>query len=157
MLSIIAALDKHGVIGKDGRLPWHISDDLKRFRALTDTHTVILGRRSYLEIGKPLPNRQTIVLSRNEAFTAPGCTVAHSLAEAIAQAASGEIFIAGGASVYAEALPLCDRMYLTVIDAAFAGDTFFPSFDEKDFTLTAQADGTGNIPHRFLTYERNRH
>lgn len=156
MISLIAAFDKNRVIGKNGRLPWHISDDLKRFRMLTEGHTVIMGRRSYEEIGKPLPRRQTVVLTRDVDFTAAGCTVAHSLSEAISLAEHENIFIAGGASVYAEAMALCERLYLTVIDAAFDGDVYFPALREADFRLTEQICGTGAIPHRFLTYERIR-
>lgn len=157
MISLIAAIAENRVIGKDGRLPWHIPDDLKHFRTLTEGNSVIMGRRSYAEIGKPLPRRQTIILTRDGDFTAAGCTVAHSLGEAISFAEHDEIFIAGGASVYAEAMALCDRLYLTAIDAAFDGDTFFPTFNETDFRLTEERIGTGNIPHRFLTYDRIRH
>ena len=157
MTALIAAFADNRVMGKNGRLPWHIPEDLKRFRSLTEGHTVIMGRRSFEEIGRALANRQTIVLSRNPAFTAEGCTVARSLTEAISRADRTEIFIAGGASVYAEALPLCDRLYITRIDARFDGDTFFPDFDETAFSLTEETAVSGEIPCRFLTYDRIRH
>lgn len=156
MLSLIAAYAKGRVIGKDGRIPWRIPGEQKRFRELTLGHTVIMGRRTFAEIGKPLPGRRTIVLSRDPAFQPAGCEAASSLANAIEMAGDTKIFIAGGAGVYAEALPLCRYLYVTEIDADIPGDTFFPAFDESAFEKTVESAVAGPIPYRYVTYVRKR-
>lgn len=129
ILSAIVAVAENGVIGKDNALPWHLPADLKYFRSVTSGHHIILGRKNYQSIGKPLPNRVNIVLSRDPAFEAPGCLCAASLEDAVALArAAGETecFIIGGAELYRQALPFCDKLYLTRVRAAFDGDVFMP-------------------------------
>lgn len=132
-VALIAALDRNNLIGTETGLPWRLPRDLKRFRTLTWGKPVILGRKTLELIGGPLPGRHNIVLTHSLAYRAPGCQVVHSLAEALTvarqlAAADGgdEIMIAGGAEVYRQALPLCDRIYLTVVDNTFAGTTYFP-------------------------------
>lgn len=156
MIALIAACDRHRLIGDHGRIPWRIPGEQARFQKLTTGHVVIMGRQTYAEIGRPLPRRQTIVLSRNQTFRAPGCRIAASLAEALRLGAafSDQLFIAGGAAVYAEALPLADVLYLTEIDAAYVGDTYFPAFDPALFTKTLDAHISGDPSYDYYTYLR---
>lgn len=130
-ISLIAAVDQNGVIGKDGVVPWHLPDDLRFFRRVTMGKPVIMGRRTYDSIGKPLSGRHNIILTRNPGYVAPGCTVARSIPAALAAAgAAPEIMIAGGAELYAALLPTADRLYLTLVETRVEdGDTFFPAFD----------------------------
>ena len=150
MLSIIAAHDLERCIGKGGRLPWHIPGEQLRFKALTMGHEVIIGRRSFEEIGHPLPGRRCIVLTRQKNYDAPGCLVAHTLKQALSLARGSEVFVAGGAEVYAQALPLADRLYLTEIQASFGGDTFFPHFDESQYYKYIDAEVRAIVPYTYI-------
>lgn len=128
-VSLIVAAARNDVIGRDGTLPWHLPDDLKRFRALTTGHHVIMGRATHESIGRPLPGRTNVVLTRSPSYTAEGCTVVHALGEALSAArAAGEeeAFVIGGARVYEAALPRADRVYLTRVDAEVRGDVRLP-------------------------------
>lgn len=154
MLAIIAAYDQNRVIGRDGRMAWHIPGEQRRFRELTTGAAVVMGRRTWQEIGRALPNRLNIVLSGNPDFSAPGCLVAHSLEEAIALAGELDVYVSGGAAVYAQALPLAQRLYLTEIDAAYPGDTFFPAFDESLFTRHLDERHEGPVSYSHYTYVR---
>lgn len=130
----IVAVSQNGVIGKDGILPWHLSDDLKRFKATTSGHSVIMGRKAYMEIGKPLPDRVNYVLSRDPNFKADGCIVCNSLGSAFEQAEkSGETmcFVIGGATVYKEAMPFLDELYITAVKADVDGNAMMPSYKER--------------------------
>lgn len=129
-VSLIAAVARNGVIGCQGDLPWHIPEDLKRFRALTMGHAVIMGRRTWESIGRPLPGRRMIVVSRQPGLTVPGAEVAASLPEALAFAEGDEdLFVIGGGEIYAQAMALADRLMLTEVDISPAGDAFFPAVD----------------------------
>lgn len=159
MISIIVAIARNGVIGSGNNLIWHISEDLRRFKAITTGHPVVMGRKTYESIGRPLPNRTNVVITRQSDFKAEGCVVVHSLQEAIQQFAEDEeVFIIGGGSIYAEALPLTKRIYLTEVDADYEGDTYFPQWDRSSWQLIAQehfARGEKFAqPFAFLTYER---
>lgn len=141
-LALIAAVAENGVIGKDNGLPWRLSTDLKRFKAVTWGKPVIMGRRTFLSIGRPLPGRTTIVVTRNPAFSADGVLIAHDLDEALekAEAAAGqmrasEIMVAGGAELYAQTLDLADRLYLTTVHAQPEGNARFPAFDETEWRV----------------------
>jgi dihydrofolate reductase len=126
-LSLIVAMARNRVIGQQGRLPWHLSADLKRFKTLTMGHHIIMGRNTWESIGRPLPGRVSVVVTRNEAYAAAGATVVHSLGEALALTRDdSEAFVIGGGEMYREALPLADRIYLTELDAQYPGDAFFP-------------------------------
>jgi dihydrofolate reductase len=126
-LSLIVAMARNRVIGRDGKLPWHLSADLKRFRALTMGHHIIMGRKTWESIGRPLPGRTSIVVTRNPSYVAAGATAVSSLAAALAAAREDtEVFVIGGAEVYRDALPLADRIYLTQLQADYAGDVYFP-------------------------------
>ena len=154
MLAIIAAIDKNRGIGKNGRMAWHIPGEQRRFRELTTGAAVIMGRRTWEEIGRPLPNRRNIVLSRDPGFSAPGCLTARSLEEAISLAGELDAYISGGASVYARALPLAQRLYLTEIDAAYPADAFFPAFDESLFVRYLDEHISCPVPYSYYTYIR---
>lgn len=138
MISIIVATAEGGVIGKDGGLPWHLPADLAHFKKITTGHPIIMGRKTHESIGRPLPGRTNIVISRSPSYRAEGCSTATSLDEAIKIAASSEggqeSFIIGGASVYEEALTLADKIYLTRVDARIDGDRFF-NFDHSGWKL----------------------
>lgn len=154
MLALIAAYAHHRVIGKDGRIPWDIPEEKHRFRDLTMGHPIIMGRRTYEEIGRPLPGRETIVVSRTKCFDAPHCVTVPSLGEALRQAAGQDAFVCGGAQLYAEALPLADVLYLTEIHGDFAGDAFFPAWRAADFEETAREDVPGEVPYTCYTLRR---
>lgn len=155
IVSLIAAMARNRVIGRDNGLPWHIPADLRRFRDLTLGHPLIMGRKTYEGIGTPLPGRQTIVVTRQEGYAAPGCVVAHSLEGALAAAGSAaEVFICGGGGLYAEALPLAERIYLTVVALEVAGDTFFPELPVDTFVETGREEVAGEPACTFLTLER---
>ena len=154
MLALIVAYDKNRVIGKDGKIPWKIEGEQQRFRDLTLGNVVIMGRRTYEEIGRPLPGRTTIVISKTAEFRGENCYTAHSLAEAIKLAGNKDIFISGGAALYAEALPLCEKLYITEIDAEFEGDTYFPCFDKSLYKKEIAAVVSGEIPYTYITYTK---
>lgn len=137
MLSIIVAVAQNGVIGDKNSLLWHISEDLKYFKSLTSGHPVLMGRKTYESIGRPLPNRTNVVISRQE-IEIPGCRVVHSFEEAIGLfPADEELFVIGGAQIYAEALPHAGRLYLTRIFHDYEGDTRFPSWSEDEWRLVS--------------------
>ncbi|MBX3251460.1 MAG: dihydrofolate reductase [Myxococcales bacterium] len=157
-LALIAAIGRGGVIGaSDGHLglPWHIPEDLRRFRALTSGHAIIMGRRTHELIGRPLPKRRNVVLTRSLARL-EGCEVARDLDDALRLVADDPMpFVIGGASVYAEALPRCTRLFLTEIDREVVGDAFFPAFSREDLREVARE--AGESPGvTFVTYERAR-
>lgn len=134
-MSIIAAVAQNGVIGDRNALLWHISEDMKHFKALTTGHPVVMGRKTWESLGRPLPNRVNVVITR-QAIEIPGCRVVHSLDEAVALFATDEeIFIIGGAQIYAEALPRAGRFYLTRVFHDYEGDTRFPAWDESEWQL----------------------
>lgn len=160
-LSLIAAVARNRVIGRDGQLPWRLPADLKRFKELTTGHPVIMGSRTWDEIKKPLPGRLNLVLSRNPAFPAPGGEVVPTLEAALERArATGtdEAFVVGGAHVYALAFPRVDRLYLTTIDFEPEGDTRFPELDLSPFRLVSEerfaSDPAAPAPYAFLVYDR---
>ena len=130
MLSLIVAAGERNEIGKDGRMPWHLPADLKHFQEITLGKPIIMGRRTHESIGKALPGRRNIVVTRNIDYTAEGCDVAHSLQEALVLAGdSGEVMVIGGAALYRDALPLAQRIYLTRVAGKFDADTFFPAIE----------------------------
>ena len=136
MISIVVAMGRNNVIGRDGDLPWRISDDLKWFRKVTLGKPIIMGRKTFDSIGKPLPGRRNIVISRNAAFHACGIEVSASIEDALALASSGgedEVCIIGGAAIYRETLEFARRIYLTLVDAAPDGDAYFPTLDWSDW------------------------
>jgi len=156
-LSLVAAIARNRVIGIGGRLPWHLPEDLRRFKRLTLGAPVIMGRRTHESIGRPLPGRRNIVVTRQAAARWAGCTVVPSLPAALALAAdASEAFVIGGAELYAEALPHASRLYLTLIDATYDGDTWFPAFEAVAWREVSREPGTAEsgLPYSFVTYER---
>lgn len=155
-VTVIAAVARNGVIGRDGGLPWHIPDDLKRFKALTMGHAIVMGRRTHESIGRLLPGRRTIIVSRRAGYDVPGATVVDSLEAALAAAGGGELFIVGGGEIYAAALPLADRMQLTEVDLAPDGDAHFPAIERAAWRETARTGHTtaDGVRFAFVDYER---
>jgi dihydrofolate reductase len=131
MLSLIVAVSKNHVIGYENKMPWHLPAELAYFQRITTGHPIIMGRKTFQSIGRPLPNRRNIVVSRNMTFTAEGIEVSASLEDALALCEADNPFVIGGATLYVEALGAADRLYLTEIDADLKGDTFFPSIDDS--------------------------
>jgi dihydrofolate reductase len=157
--SLIAAVARNRVIGDRGKLPWHLPGDMARFRRLTLGHAVLMGRATFASLGKPLPGRRNIVLSRDTALQLPGCEVVHSVQEAAEAAGDAESFIIGGATLYQEFLPISLRMYLTMIEADVPGDTLFPRVDWNQWRIIAETPGgagTAALPYNFIDYERLR-
>jgi dihydrofolate reductase len=159
ILSLIAVLGENRVIGNHGKLPWHISSDLKRFKKLTTGHTIIMGRTTWESIGSPLPNRRNIVLSGKKDFQAAGCEIASSLEDAIFLTnGSDETFIIGGGQIYASSIARADRMYLTLVHDAPEGDTFFPIFKNHDWKIISseEVEKSEAEPYHytFTIYER---
>jgi dihydrofolate reductase len=161
LISIIAAVAENGVIGKDNALPWRLSSDLKRFKALTMGKPIIMGRKTYESIGKPLPGRTNIVVTRNRAFTAEGCMVVDSLEAAIDAAnetGADEAVVIGGSAIYQAALPLAQRLYLTEVAAACEGDTFFPDWVRSEWVEISREDSAvddrNSYPYCFRILER---
>jgi dihydrofolate reductase len=157
-INIIVAIGKgNRAIGKDNTLLWRISDDLKRFKTLTVGHPIIMGRKTFESIGKALPNRTNIIISRNKDLTIEGVTICHSLEEAIKKAAEvdSEIFIIGGAEIYKQALPQTNRLYLTIIDEEKEGDAFFPDYSEftKIISTENKTTDTG-LQYQWLVLEK---
>ena len=135
-LSMIWAMSKNRTIGRDNDLPWHLPEDLKHFKRTTMGKPVIMGRKTWDSIGKPLPGRSNIVITRNEDFAAEGVSVVHTFEAAISLqecVETDEVVVIGGVAIYALAFPLADRLYLTRVHAQVKGDTFFPEFDENDW------------------------
>jgi dihydrofolate reductase len=147
----IAAMSLNRVIGAGNKIPWHLPEDFKWFKQMTTGHIIVMGRKTFESIGKPLPNRTTMVLSRS-AFSHPGVRTIHDLRELPALAGDHEVFICGGAQVYAQALPRCSDLYLTLVKREAEGDTFFPPFEDR-FELAEELRDTAEF--KILHY-RNR-
>ena len=158
-LSIIVAMAKNRTIGVNNTLPWRCPEDLKHFKALTMGHHMIMGRKTFDSIGKPLPGRTTVVVTRDTKLKIEGCLVAHSLPDAIkACAHDDQIFIVGGADIYAQSLPLADTLYITEIQQDVAGDAHFPEFDTSVWQETAREVRSQETPqplhYHFVTYRK---
>ncbi len=160
MVSMVVAIAENNAIGKDNQLLWYLPKDLKHFKTITSGHTVIMGRKTFDSVGKPLPNRRNIVITRNTDLTIDGVEVVNSLAQALELcAAADEVFIVGGAEIYKEAMAHTDRIYLTVVHEEFEADTFFPEIDRNLWKEIAseshQPDEKNNLSFTFSTLERH--
>lgn len=160
-ISIIAAMSENGVIGREGRLPWHLSADLKRFKRLTMGHTLVMGRKTWESIGRPLPGRRMVVISRQPGYRAEGVEVVSSLDAALdvaSAAGDDEAFVIGGGEIYRLALPYADRVYMTLVLANVEGDAHFPEVDwdhwQRLETESREADAENDHPHVFHVFER---
>lgn len=158
MISIVVATARNNVIGKRNALPWDLPNDLKHFREITSGHTIVMGRKTFESIGRPLPRRVNIVITRQANYKPEGVIVVGSLEEALAKAGDGEVFIIGGGEIFKEALPRVDRIYLTRVDADIEGDVFFPELDPAEWKEVSREEGVvdeaNKYPHAFLTLER---
>ncbi|HNI70079.1 MAG TPA: dihydrofolate reductase [Marmoricola sp.] len=130
---LVVAVADNGVIGHDGDIPWSIPEDLKHFREVTSGHTVLMGRNTFESIGRPLPNRKNVVLTRDQNWTAEGVTVVHDLPAALAEVTQGDAMVIGGAQIYAEALPLADQQIITEVHQSPRGDTHYPEYPNEDW------------------------
>jgi dihydrofolate reductase len=162
-LTLIVAKAKNNAIGKDNQLLWKLSADLKRFKNLTSGHYILMGRKTYESLGRPLPNRTHLIITRNPDFKAPeGHHTFHSVEDAFifcSKIGVEELFIIGGGQIYAETINLCDRLEITEVDAFPAGDTFFPAIDPVIWKETGRddypADEKNEYPFSFVTYEKS--
>lgn len=158
-LSIIVAMDRNRVIGKNDSLPWHISEDLKHFKKITMGKPIVMGRKTHESIGRPLPGRENIILTRDADYTAEGCTVLHSLEEIFEHCKDiEEVMITGGSEIYKSTLEQVSRLYLTEVHAEVEGDTFFPEFDRSQWEEVSRedhkADEKNEFDYSFLVLER---
>ncbi|GGE59152.1 dihydrofolate reductase [Priestia taiwanensis] len=157
MISLIWAMDENRLIGKDNDLPWRLPAELAYFKRTTMGQPIIMGRKTYESIGRPLPGRENIVVTRNSDFTAEGVTVVHSLHEALEQTKETEAFVIGGAQIYKEALPLASRLYVTHIHHAFEGDTYFPEIPKEWKVISSEKglnDEKNPYDYDFVVYEK---
>lgn len=150
-LAIVVAVARGGVMGRNGALPWHYPEDLRHFRAVTHGHAVIMGRKTYQSVGRPLPDRRNIVVTRDASFAAPGCEVVRSLEEAVVRAreTDSEPRVIGGAQIYAAALPLATLLYLTEVQRDVEGDLMFPAWDRAAWRETERRE-SGDLVFRTL-------
>lgn len=159
IISLIAAMDKNRVVGKDNQLPWHLSQDLKHFKAVTMGKPVIMGRKTFESIGRPLPGRRNVIVTRNGDFKVQEATVVHTLQQALA-AVKGEIevMIIGGGEIFRQAMPFAQKMYLTLIDHVFEGDAFFPEWSAEEWEIVKQekyrAEGSEPYSYQFIDLVR---
>lgn len=159
MITIIAAVAKSNALGKNNQLIWHLPADLKRFKQVTLGHHVIMGRKTYESLGKPLPNRTNIIITRNKDYQAEGCIVTHSLTEALAAAKEDpNPFILGGAEIYNQAMKIADKLDLTFVHHTFEADAFFPEINTDEWIETSRsdykADDKNKYDYSFVTYKR---
>lgn len=156
-ISMIAAISENLALGKDNKLLWHIPEDLKHFKEITSGHPVIMGEKTYLSIGKPLPDRLNIVLSKNKKLKIKNCVVTDSIEDAIYIASDDdkkEIFFIGGGSIYQQILDMADKLYLTIVEGSFEADTFFPEFKKK-FKLISKKDSSDkNYKYSFTVWKK---
>ncbi|MFD0619017.1 dihydrofolate reductase [Paenibacillus sp. GCM10027629] len=157
-LSFVWAMGQNRVIGVDNKLPWRLPSDMAYFRRVTMGKTVLMGRKTYESIGKPLPNRRNVILTRSADYEAPGCEVIHSFEEVARLAENEEIMVIGGAEIYKQLLPIADRLHVTEIGASFEGDAFFPVFPMEEWKVVERTKGVVDeksiYPHEFVVYER---
>ncbi|MCS2609125.1 dihydrofolate reductase [Halomonas dongshanensis] len=163
-VAMIVAMARNGVIGVEGRLPWYLPEDLKFFKRMTQAKPLVMGRKTFASIGKPLPNRLNIVITRDESFDAPGTRVCFDLESALALAdqhatieAAEEIMVMGGGEIYRQAMPVAQRLYVTEVDVDVEGDTTFPEIDKAQWQETQRVPGkpsAGQPDYDFVVYER---
>ncbi|TMN23696.1 dihydrofolate reductase [Lentibacillus cibarius] len=163
MISLLVAMDQNQVIGYQNDLPWYLPNDLKFFKQKTTGNTIFMGRKTFEAIGKPLPNRTNVVITRKQTGFPEGIEVVHDIDAVLEwnrRHSDAEIFVIGGADIFRQLLPHADRMYITRIDETFKGDTYFPSFNEEDWQLTSRKRGEQNdknpYTYYFLQYDRAR-
>ncbi|MCM3673158.1 MULTISPECIES: dihydrofolate reductase [Peribacillus] len=151
MISLIVAMDRNRVIGKNNKLPWHLPADLQYFKQVTMGHPIVMGRKTFESIGRVLPGRENVIVTRNQDFKAEGCVVLHDIAQIkkFADNHDEEVFVIGGAEIFKEILPVTDRLYITEIHEAFEGDTFFPVIDENEWDKISSNPGIIDEKNRY--------
>lgn len=159
MITLIAAIAKNNALGKDNKLIWHLSADLKRFKKRTTNHHIIMGRKTFESIGKPLPNRTSIIITRNKNYKQEGCLIAHSLNEALNKVKDDDSpFIIGGAQIYKQAMAIADRLEITFVHHNFEADVFFPKIDLNIWKEVSrenfEADSKNKFNYSFVSFER---
>jgi dihydrofolate reductase len=157
-ISFILAMDTRRAIGLNNQLPWRLPADLAYFKRVTINHTVLMGRKTYESMGKPLPNRTNVILTQNSDYIAEDCIIVHSVEEAVERFKDAEVFVIGGAEIFRLFMPYVDRMYITRIEQEFAADTFFPAFEADDWQLLSSEEGVTNeknpYVYSFLVYTK---
>jgi dihydrofolate reductase len=158
LISLIVAMAENRVIGNKGEIPWKIPGEQKMFRAITMGHTMVMGRKTYEAIGKALPGRTNIVVTRQADYQAPDCMVFNDLKSAIESCPSdeNELFVIGGGQIYADTIAMADRIYLTLVPKEVPGDTFFPEFSESEFQIIKSEFIDGVVPYHFYIYEKSK-
>lgn len=161
IVSMIFAMDRQRLIGKDNKLPWRLPADLAYFMRMTMGHCVVMGRKTFESLANPLSGRTNIIITRDRTYEAPeGCIVVHAVEEALEKVTGEEFFVIGGTEIYSLFLPLADRLYVTEIDEEFTGDAYFPEFDIAEWRTKSMKEGTVDdhnpYPHRFIVFERKR-
>lgn len=158
MISIVVAMDKNRVIGKNNQLPWHLPADLAYFKSVTMGHAMVMGRKTYEAIGRPLPGRKNIILTKNRHYEADGCIIIHSVQEVLETFADEPLDVIGGAQIISQFLPFTKKLYITKIEESFEGDVFFPKINEKEWNLVSKKQGVTDEKnpylYYFLVYER---
>lgn len=161
MISLLYAMDKNRLIGKNNELPWHLPQDLAYFKRVTMGHTIVMGRKTFDSIGKPLPGRENIIITRDTSFTCNGCKVIHSINELLnlsREKNNEELFVIGGAEIFKEILPFSDRLYVTNIHHEFDGDTYFPITNDAEWKLISKEPGKKDeknpYDYEFVVYEK---
>lgn len=160
MISLLVAMDKNRLIGKDNDLPWRLPADLAYFKRVTMGHPIIMGRKTYDSIGRPLPGRENIIVTRDTSYKMEGCKVIHSIDEILKmnEEHDHELFVIGGAEIFKEILPYSDRLYITEIDEEFEGDTYFPAFDKSEWKVISEEKGVKDeknpYDYTFMVYEK---
>ncbi|WP_285766061.1 dihydrofolate reductase [Peribacillus sp. SI8-4] len=151
MISLIVAMDQNRVIGNDNQLPWHLPADLQYFKKVTLGHPIIMGRKTFESIGRVLPGRENVIVTRNRDFKGTGCVVLHDISQiqTYADDRDGEVFVIGGAEIFKDVLRFADRLYITEIHETFQGDTFFPVIDENVWEKISSIQGTVDEKNRF--------
>lgn len=158
MISLIVAIDNNNVIGKDNKMPWRLPLDLANFKKITNEHIVIMGRKTFESMGKPLPGRTNWIITRDKDYRVEGCRMFYSIDEVISNINDEEVFIIGGEKIYSEFFPLADKLYVTLIDENFIGDTFFPEIKAQQWNLTSKIKGERNeknpYDYHYMIFER---
>ncbi|GIQ67707.1 dihydrofolate reductase [Xylanibacillus composti] len=159
MITMIFAMGRNRVIGRDNKLPWHLPADLQYFKSVTSGSTVVMGRLTHESIGRPLPNRRNIVITSDRAYQAEGCEIMHDIADIVQYAkAEEELFVIGGAGLFSQLLPYAAKMHITWIDEEFEGDTFLPEWDRSEWKLVSETPGVRDeknpYHYAFRVYER---
>jgi dihydrofolate reductase len=158
MISLLVAMDENRVIGKDNKLPWYLPADLQYFKRITMGHPIVMGRKTYDSIGRILPGRENVIVTRSKDYQQNGAVILHSIEDIIryANAHDDEVFVIGGAEIFKEILPAADKLYITNIHHAFEGDVFFPEINETEWTILSKTEGKVDeknlYPHDFIVY-----